>query len=115
MKFFFEAQEYRVNRNFGISAEISAIIQKMSIKFGQNSWKRSYFTVKKNNRQKPFLPEMDISMVLLKNKKNSNICCFVAKIFQFVVLNLEIEKISYFIAFGEGPARAPWKKKQTCL
>ena len=76
MKFFFKAQKYRVDRNFGISAEISAIfveisaiIQKMSIKFGQNSWKRSYFTVKKNNRQKPFLPEMDISMVLLKNKK----------------------------------------------
>ena len=101
MKFFFKAQKYRVDRNFEISAEISAIfaeisaiIQKMSIKFGQNSWKRSYLTAKKNNRQKPFLPEMDISMVLLKNKKNSNICCFVAKIIQFVVLDLEIEKIS---------------------
>ena len=46
MKFFFEAQKYRVDRNFEISAEISAIfaeisviVQKMSIKFGQNWWK----------------------------------------------------------------------------
>ena len=101
MKFVFEAQKYRVARNFeilaeisAIFAEISAIIQKMSIKFGQNSWKRSYLTVKKNNRQKLFLPRMDISMMLLKKIKNSNICCFVAKIARFVVFALEIEKIS---------------------